>query len=467
MSMHPFDSFPNTLDLGTLEKMGEPLHRVLAEFIHGCSADASTRTVAVTTLVTSCWQLAGRGMSHRLPSLFLLNATGSTPDPIDVLAARLVNERDDTGPRMHREGAFALRKPEEAPTSMASAILEKHNMGEPKPHDLQSHQLIEERFFAAQKTGFGSSRSRPYSAAWHETFDLLTKRNDEIILRLEGPDDCLTLRQHLLEDAEKLLCPIGYGAGLVPVEKHVSISGSLTPDQWDEVIATKMVALGLPFLFLPHVGKQMLVTDNLPALDSLASMLPKAFHAPVEEPANLLPVNVFEHYGRHLRKRLRELPGTYEYVMQRMVRQLFPVCSRLANWTGQRSGATAAEIEALFLDLYGHTLRGMVIGVTGLAWHGLGFDTGAPRAKAVKLLKYLRDKGAMTKSDLMRGAHLTKDQRDVLLERFAAEDLVRVDGKFVIATTYPEFVEALYAREAFPEPGNYWAEIVGGTGDAA
>jgi hypothetical protein len=39
---------------------------------------------------------------------------------------------------------------------------------------------------------------------------------------------------------------------------------------------------------------------------------------------------------------------------------------------------------------------------------------------------------------------------------FAAQDLVKIDGKLVTATTYPEFVEALYAREEFPEPPKHW-----------
>lgn len=150
-----------------------------------------------------------------------------------------------------------------------------------------------------------------------------------------------------------------------------------------------------------------------------------------------------------------------------MARQLIIVCQRLAVWTGEQSRATPAEIEALHLDLYGHTLRGMVIGVTGLAWHALGFDTGCPRAKAVKLLKYLRDNGPMTKSNLSRGSHLTKDERDTLLDRFLTEVLVRVDGKTVTPTTYEEFVKALYARDTFPEPRNHWAELTDDKGNAA
>ena len=65
----------------------------------------------------------------------------------------------------------------------------------------------------------------------------------------------------------------------------------------------------------------------------------------------------------------------------------------------------------------------------------------------------------MTRNELRRGAHLGKEDRDLLFERLAAENLVRIEGKVVTATGYAEFVEHLYARREFPEPKNHWAAI--------
>jgi len=443
------------------------MQEVLGDFIHGCSPDPSARTAAVTTLVISLWQVAGRGMSHRLPSLVLLNAQGASPDPVDTVAAQIANDSGAPGPGMRREGAFMCGKPEEAPQAMASAILEKHRMGSPQPYNLQIHQMLEDRFFAAQATGFGAGRTRPYSKAWHETFDLLTDRNDELILRFEGEDDCMELRRHLLEDPAKLQRPTGYGAGLVSVEKRIAISGSLAAGQWDAEIAMKLVEQGLPLVFLPHAVKEPLVTKNLPVLQLLTRLLSKAYDSPLEEPANLPPDKWCEHYGKLLRLRLRELPDTFEYAMQRAVRQLFPVCNRIAVFSGRLSGASTAEVEALLLDLYKHTLRGMVIGVTGLAWHGVGFATDVSRSELLKVLKYLRDGGPMTKSNLTRHGKVPAAKRDAMLELFAAEGLVRVDGKMVAATTYPEFVAALCDRKEFPTPENHWAQVAKAAAPAA
>ncbi len=466
MNADPFEPRPHA-SYPTLERISEPPHRVLAEFVQGCSPNANARTIAVTTLVISLWQLAGRGMTHRAPSLILVDATGAFPDMIDVFAARLVKDNGDNGPRVHREGAFMMGEPKGAPAVMTHAIIQKQKLGKPTEHNHHQRGALEARFFAAQATGFGTGRARAYSKAWHDTFGLLTDRNNEVILRIESADDRAALRQHLLKDTTSLTHPIGYGIGLVPVTKHIAISGSLDLSQWDKELVTKMVQLGLPFVFLPHACEEPPALKNLPALDVLTMILPNAFSDPLEEPANLLPDDWSEPYARHLRERLRELPGDYEYVIQRMARQLFPVCSRLALWTGRRSGASDGECEALALDLYGHTLRGLVIGVAGLAWHGLGFDTGIPRDEVVKVLKYLRDKGPTTKSDLTRYGKVEKADREILLPRFVAENLVRVEGNIVTAATYAEFVEALYARKEFPEPVNYWKQVAKADAPAA
>ena len=81
-----------------------------------------------------------------------------------------------------------------------------------------------------------------------------------------------------------------------------------------------------------------------------------------------------------------------------------------------------------------------------------------PASKDVEVLDYLREKESMTLSDLLRGAHQKKVERDVLVERFAVENLVRVDGKTVTSTSYSEFVAALYAKKDLPAPVDLRAE---------
>jgi len=45
--------------------------------------------------------------------------------------------------------------------------------------------------------------------------------------------------------------------------------------------------------------------------------------------------------------------------------------------------------------------------------------------------------------------------------RLIVEDLVRVEGKTITATSYAEFVESLHRRKALPEPANHWATVAG------
>ena len=105
----------------------------------------------------------------------------------------------------------------------------------------------------------------------------------------------------------------------------------------------------------------------------------------------------------------------------------------------------------------------MVLSVAGLAWYGLGLHLGPEcellREKAVKILKRLRSKGPMTTSELLKNFHLKKQERDLLLQRLAGENLLQVEGGEVSATTYRQFVEGLYRREEFPPVVDEWERL--------
>ena len=47
------------------------------------------------------------------------------------------------------------------------------------------------------------------------------------------------------------------------------------------------------------------------------------------------------------------------------------------------------------------------------------------------------------------------------VERFEAENLVRVEGKNVKAITYGEFVESLYERKELPQREDHWRKATG------
>ena len=192
-------------------------------------------------------------------------------------------------------------------------------------------------------------------------------------------------------------------------------------------------------------------------------MIWKNTDIPAVSPSPRLPGSVWvEAYQTALRRRLARLPGPYEFAVLQAVHQLDGVCDRIVNFAAG-SEAGLDERVALCQDLYQHALRGMVLGIVGLSWHGPGLHLGPEgeplRTRALKLLKYLRAKGPTSKSAILQNCHLKKHQRDVLLEHLAAEDLVRVDGATVSATTFAEFVRALYLREEFPQVHDHWTDV--------
>ena len=315
-----------------------------------------------------------------------------------------------------------------------------------------------DRFYAAQKTCFGYGRTRAYGGAWDDDFGLITDSDCQVILRLDGDDDRSAFRRDVVGNPLKLQAALGYGPQLTVVSKRLCVSGALKPSEWDSDFAAHALGLGLPMVFLPVPVSKPHVDLLHPAFEMMTSRLP-GFRADVlEEPANLVPGPWFARYGECLRTKLRSLPGDFDFLMQRMARQLFPVSERLATWAGRYQGASRDECEVISLDLCAHALRGLVISVAGLEWHGFGLEGPVPREKAVHVLNRIRTSGPMSFSDIAHKSHIQKETRDALMELFAAKCLVKIQGKMVTATTYSEFVDALYARDEFPEPPKSWAE---------
>lgn len=444
-----------------LDAMDESMLKALAEFIHDENKNAATRTAAVSTLLFSLWQNSGRRMTHRMPSLLLINSDEEEEtSQLDAIAANLVNIKEFQPPQVHKKGYFPHGTPKQAPDTMECAI---HLMAKCQSQNPGTYRqpgedplVLKEWFYAAQKTGFGDGRARPYKLAWNDKFGLITQEDCEVIMRLTEDDDRAAFRQQVMREPKKLQAARGYGPNLTPISKHFCVSGSLKISEWDGEFTKRTLGLGLPFVFLPEPVLRNRFAPIHPAIECMTSILREAFAAPLEEPVNILPEPWFAHYGELLRNKLRSLPAEYEYLMQRMARQLYPVSLRLAQQAGRFPKASGKESEAVAMDLCAHALRGLVISIAGLSWHGFGLSGDIAREEAVHVLEHIRKNGPMSRSDVARGNRISKETRDMLLNCFAEADLVKIDGKVVTATNYAEFVEALYARKEFPEPPIHW-----------
>jgi len=444
--------------------------QILAGLAHGCSENPTDRSVATAMFVISCCQLADKGLTQRTPSLIGINAHGSKDDPVDDFVNRLVTDSHCRPPQVYDTGAFALRKPEEAPKSMAYAILQMREVEGTKLFKAEQHHALESLYFDAQRSGFGSGRCRPYATAWQDKFGLLSERACRVILRLGTRQDGEAFRKDVVAGNRRLLAPAGFGVGLKWLPKQFGVSGNIEADLWDADFVRGMVNLPLPMLVLPHATKSPLKLPDADLIAVITGSLHHAFMGTIDEPDNFPPHPWFSHYAAELRKRLRQLPGDYEHTLQRLARQLYPACMRLVIYAARISPSkptTNREIESLALDLSAHTLRCLTISMAGHTWHGIGFDTGCPCEEVARVLQYMRQKPPMTAAEFRRSAHLkNKEVRNVLNGRFLEEDLVRMDGEKIRPTTFLEFVEALHARKEFPPPPSDW-EAAGKQGEPA
>ena len=430
---------------------------MLTDFVHGCSPDSSTRTTVAATLALTLWQRMGRTSTPVLPSMLLVNAGAAEADPVDALANTLATGMDSKEPQKIGTGAFVGGSPELARRAVFNAVERRKLLGAAGPNNEAEIRSWEKRFHDARRTGYGSGIAAHYSSAWHEKLGWLTEPCDTAILRLDHPEDHTAFRADVLTRPERLLHPQGPGNGLGTANKALAVSGSLPEAEWDSELVCGLVELGLPMFFLPHVGSKPLVGGDALKLKSMTSTSGTiGFHQgqlrQIIAEAHLPRDPWVRHYEVQLRRRLDRLPGAYEFTVLRAVHELAPVCVRIVEQFAA-PGSSPEELIKIYADLYSMALRGIVIGVAGLAYHGLGIGPWNQHGALVEVLQHLRQAGPISRRDFQRKVRVRKgDGRDALLGQLAAEGLVYLEAKMITAVSLADFVRALHARAEFPEP---------------
>jgi hypothetical protein len=153
------------MNLTALLTMAEGKPRMLSDFLHACSPDSLTRTMAATTLAHTLWQRMGRNSTPVLPSILLVNAGAAEADPLDALANTLATGMDDKEPQKIGTGAFAGGTPELARTAVVNAVEHRKLLGEMRPNNEARIRNLVDRFHAARATGYGSGLAAHYSSA--------------------------------------------------------------------------------------------------------------------------------------------------------------------------------------------------------------------------------------------------------------------------------------------------------------
>jgi hypothetical protein len=141
----------------------------------------------------------------------------------------------------------------------------------------------------------------------------------------------------------------------------------------------------------------------------------------------------------------------YAFNVQRLLRQLWHVCVRVARAICEQGGGADA-ITLISQDLFRSTLRAVVIGVTSLTYHGWGFHAGALRAFVVQLLDQLLANGPQTRRDLQRTfpQWLKAGRRDALLDRLSDAGLVFCPNTVVSAVPCLSSSAGCTAGRSFP-----------------
>jgi hypothetical protein len=159
--------------------------------------------------------------------------------------------------------------------------------------------------------------------------------------------------------------------------KSIALSGSLTPAAWDDVLTSSLINLGLPVFFLPHLEKLPLTMRDPSDMNFASNTFPRSphHHYQIVTPIQLPAVNHLQPGQNLLRQRLHHLPAGYEFSVLRAIRELEPVCLRIANHCAAKQ-SSPEEIVAIFQDFYAMAFR-------GLSWPG--HQRGRPRLSRPRL----------------------------------------------------------------------------------
>ena len=435
-----------------------PAHAV-ASFITAAAPGANERTMATAMLTLSLWQMSNGPLTATVPSVLLVNAGDAKSDPIDGFMEDFVFHLNRLEERL-RDGSNEKNShaPGDAHKAMKMAVW---SAGQLSPGHIYT-EVYRSQFHRYRSRDFGEGPAARYTRAWTEEYGWLSNCDDRLVLRLDQAGDRTAMREDLLTASEKLSEPKGLGWELAPVPKKLALSGSLNSAEWDEALVTRLLMTGWPVLFLPHTAMVPLRAEETADLH-LAFMKIAAceWSSQVKAEESTPEDPWLEYHHRLLQERLTHLPMDYAFNVQRMVRELGGVCMRLAMIIGNDTKSEAVII-LLGQDLFRNTLRAIVIGVRGLAYHGWGFNAGCPREVVVALLQHVRDQGPLSRRELQRKfPALGSELRDQVIAKLEAEGLVECQGKQVGAVPLSVFIEQLQTRPEFPQVGALTCLILG------
>lgn len=420
---------------------GRSPDKSLIDFMHQSLPDEHSRCTAVAALVLGLWQLSGRDLSPQPPSCLLVNA-GTDPDPVFKF---MQNNR----------GLEMLYKidPEKAKARRQTMVAFSQKRREAFPlrdeRALKWLELAGPLYKQAKEDAFTTGRCGRYSVMWDRKLGLVTDQSGSVVLWLEDEVDHAAFREHAILHPDHIVAPVGLNEEMFEEIKTACVFGSLTPSQWDAELIHSALE-GLPILFLPHS------TQDLPSFCEETSLLliAKAFAVSKKARVPLCLAWCREDsdlrlYEQIIRRRLRNLPGPYEFLILRTLRELLNVCAQISFFVA-RDRFPNDLVGAILADLMAMTVRAIAIGSEALAYRGFGVEFDGTYDDFSKLMEFLRSGPKSRREITRRFKRLEAAQRDRILESLERQGLVRLTDNQVEATSLAEFIREIPGRCGFP-----------------
>lgn len=432
-----------------LQHAMQAAYKVLPPLIESWATTHDRKTILITSLVVTLYQINGPLLDQRGVSFLLAPVGPPDDDPVNRFIGDMLSLLKS---RIPKEPTHASRyaTTAQAPKRMSYCLREAKNY---EVND-QNHCKLQQLYFASQQMAYGRGLVRPFRDGWTKEFGLITDSGKSGFLRIENETD----RQHFLhlmkKEPNSVLLSNGIDSKLNDSYKPVSLSGSIDHNEWNSNAWQYFMEHGAPVLVMPHCIKEAPKLEEDALVKNLAAMRSTSpFTSKHIASLCIADSSYIQSCEQSIRKALSHFPSNYDYSVRTFIHQLGIFCQDIANHLSDSEDSFSKERELLFWDLFSHTVRGVAICILGLQWQGLGLKLPCCLETTHKTLQSIRSREAISRRDLLRTTPLkSASERDALLEVLESANLIRQDHKTVSQVTYEEFVHYLYRHPDIPQP---------------
>jgi len=395
------------------------------------SRDDTARSQWALAVLVSLWQAGASSFHCPVPSLVLVCPTDEGSYLLDPIFDAFGHNPDN-----------AMR----GASGEDQRLLEEYLEGlRQMPSDRDLQDALQTSSCPTRDKVFGSDRIRSYRYKKHQDYGATSPQSGHRIHSLTSFEDVALFQGDILSGEENPFRPAGIHVTGQWVQKICPVLGWLHSARWNCDLVHACLKEGYQVLFAPVTATPR---DHIPHRKVIREFLMLMFFSlgngnevlrRLESCGDDPEVKQYENSIRCLSS---GLPLQYQFFILETIRGLHSVTLLLTRWLTRQRGTQEKPLGDLCHELYCSALRGILLGLASLQFHGYNIGISFAAQSYGEELEALRDSETpMTRRLFQRRfPKYRQEDRDKLLDHFARNGLVHLAGKSVHATGFDQFL---------------------------